>query len=83
MSKKKKRIVVVVVIIAFVLAVIFLGFSYFLGGQIVASSTQLVTNEETKNVHEQLWADYGFNYETFSQTYTIEKLNLTSSLDGR
>lgn len=81
MGKKKKKILIVIVAIAMVLAVIFLGFSYFLGGQIVAGSTQLVTNEATKNVHEDFWVQYGFNYDAFYQTYTIEKINLTSSFD--
>lgn len=82
MSKKIERVFVVIAAIVVVLSVMFLGFSYFLGEQIVANSTQLVTNEVTQNVHEDLWIDYGLNYDAFCQTYTIEKINLTSSFDG-
>ena len=82
MRKKKKRVWIALASIAIVLAVLFLGFSYFLGKQIVAGSTQLVTNESTKNAHEDLWAAHGFHYDTFCQTYTIETMNLTSSFDG-
>lgn len=82
MSIKKKRVLIVIVVIVIVLAAIFLGFSYFLGGQIVAGSTQLVTNESTKNVHEDLWVEHGLKYDAFGQTYTIEKISLTSSFDG-
>lgn len=82
MSKKKKKLLIAAVVMVVVFVTLFLGFSYFLGGQIVASSTQLVTNEETKNVHERLWIEYNFNYDAFSQNYSIEKLDLTSSLDG-
>lgn len=82
MDKKKKKVLIVIVVIAIVLTVMFFGVSYFIGGQIVASSTQLVTNERTRTVHEDIWVDYGFNYDSFSQIYTIEKMNLTSSFDG-
>lgn len=80
MSKKKKRVLIVIAVIVILLAVLFLAFSYFLGVQIVASSTQLVTNEGTKDVHEALWVEYGLDYEEFSQSYTIEKMELISSL---
>lgn len=82
MSKVKKRIQIVLATLIILLFVIFLGFSYYLGDQIVANSTQLVTNEKTKNIHELVWKDYDFNYESFSQTYKIENINLTSSFDG-
>ncbi len=82
MGKKKRRVLTVIVIFVVLLAAILVGFSAYLGKQIVASSTQLVTNEATKNVHEDLWAAYGFNYAAFSQAYTIEKVDLTSSFDG-
>lgn len=82
MSKKKKRVFIVIGSIVIVLAILFPGFSYFLGKQITASSTQLVTNESTKDVHEELWPEYGFDYDAFSKTHNIEKLNLTSSFDG-
>lgn len=80
--RKKKKVLVIIFSIIVVLAVIFLGFSYYLGKQIVASSTQLVNNEGTKNVHEDLWAEYGFDFDTFCQAYTIEKINPISSFDG-
>lgn len=80
-SRTKKIILIVIVVIVMVFAAVFLGFSYFLGKQIVAGSTQLVTNEQTKNVHERIWTDYDFNYDAFCQTYTIENIKLTSSFD--
>jgi fermentation-respiration switch protein FrsA (DUF1100 family) len=82
MNKVKKRILIVVTSLIILLIGMFIGFSYFIGDQIVASSTQLVTNEKTRNIHDLVWKDYGFNYESFSQTYKIENINLTSSFDG-
>lgn len=82
MSKRRKKITIIVSVIVFVFVLIFLGFSYFLGNQIVAASTQLVTNEKTKDVHKKLWPEYGFDYDTFRQAYTIEKMELISSFDG-
>lgn len=82
LSNKKKIVLVVLSVIILVLAAMFLGFSYLLGTQIVAGSTQLVTNEATQNVHDGLWADYGFSSDTFRESYIIEKIELTSSFDG-
>lgn len=82
MSKKKRVILIVIISIVLLMAITVVGFSYFLGTQIVASSTQLVTNETTKDVPENFWKDYGVDYDEFCQTYTVEKINLTSSFDG-
>lgn len=82
MSKKKKTLIVIISSIVLLLAIIALGISYFLGTQIVASSTQLVTNDSTKDVHKEYLKECGLDYEKFCQTYTIEKISLESSFDS-
>lgn len=80
--KKKKILLVILFGFLVVLAIIFLGFSYFIGKQVMAGSTQLINNEGTKNVHKIVWTEDGFDFDKFSNAYTIEKINLTSSFDG-
>lgn len=82
MSRKRKIILTAAILLVTVPAVLFAGLSYYIGRQIVASTTQLVTNETTKNVHEIVWEQEGFDYEAFSRAYTVEKLNLESSFEG-
>ncbi|MDD6492530.1 MAG: alpha/beta fold hydrolase [Firmicutes bacterium] len=71
---KKRKILYICII---TLALLFMGFSYFLGKQVVAGSTQLVTNENTSNIPDQSWIE-----ENFSVKYEIEKISLTSTFDG-
>ena len=71
---KKRKILCICII---TLALLFMGFSYFLGKQVVAGSTQLVTNENTSNVPDKSWIE-----EDFSAKYEIEKISLTSTFDG-
>lgn len=78
MKKSKKIFFAVVLILLFLI----LGGSYFIGTQVVDSSTQLSTNEKTKGVKDSFWPKYGMNIQEFKANYPIEKLNLTSSLDG-
>lgn len=42
----------VIIVTMEIVAVMLLEFYYFIGGQIVANSIQLVTDEQTKNIHE-------------------------------
>lgn len=79
MSKRKKVLIIVLSSILFLLIIIALGFSYFLGTQIVANSTQLVTNETTKYQPQYF---YSVHYEEFCEAYTVEEIKLTSSFDG-
>jgi len=72
-------------IIAITLAavlILFGGFSLFIGAQVVAGSTQLVTNESTTGVSDSFWEKYGMDYDNFRAEYTIEKLSLVSSFDS-
>ncbi len=72
-------------IIAITLAavlILFGGFSLFIGAQVVAGSTQLVTNESTTGVSDSFWEKYGMDYDSFRAEYTIEKLSLVSSFDS-
>lgn len=77
----KKRIKVILTVIVLVFTVLFIGASSFIGLQVFAGSTQLVTNEETRGVPDTLWRKYGMNYESFCNTYDVEELKITSSYD--
>lgn len=80
MFKKKKVFIILAAIFGgFVLLI--LGGSYFIGTQIVASSTELATNEKTKNVHNLVWPDYNFDLAQYQSKYQIEKLEIKSSFD--
>lgn len=79
MKSKKKKILLAAVIL---LVLLFLGGSYYMGTLIVDGSTQLVTNESTKDVSDSFWETYGVSFDSFCSTYDITPLALTSSFDG-
>ena len=76
--KNRKRLPIILLAVLLLL----LGGSWFIGHQIVAASTQLVTNEQTMELYQGSWDLEGFDFQHFSQTYDIQPLELTSSLDG-
>ena len=51
----KKRVKIILTVIVVVFIVIFIAASSFIGLQVFAGSTQLVTNEETKEVPYNFW----------------------------
>lgn len=61
---------------------LFLGGSYYMGTLVVDGSTQLVTNEDTKDISESFWEKYGISYETFQNIYEIKPLAIPSSFEG-
>lgn len=77
---KKRNIIILIVIIVFVL--LFLGISYFIGMQVFMGSTQLVTCEETSGVTDTFWEKYNMDYDVFCDTYSVEKVEITSTFDG-
>lgn len=77
----KKSIKIVGIVLA-VIIMLFGCFSLFIGTQVVAGSTQLVTNEETTGVSDSFWEKYGMDYEQFCTEFTIEELSLKSTFDG-
>lgn len=77
-----KKLKIILIVIAVVLIMLFVGFSYFLGTQIVSGSTQLVTNEETTGVSDTFFEENGVDYEAFCEKYSIEQISLISSFDG-
>lgn len=79
MKSKKKKILLAAVVL---LVLLFLGGSYYMGALIVDGSTQLVTNEDTKDVPDSFWETYGVSFDSFCSTYDITPLSLTSSFDG-
>lgn len=81
MKAMKKRIKVIGTMIGIVLMVFILGSSGFIGLQVFAGSTQLVTNEETKGMTDGLWKKYGMDYEDFCNKYGVEELGIPSSFD--
>lgn len=80
-GKMKKRTKIILVILIVVLA-LFLGVSYFIGTQVFKGSTQLVTCEDTSIVKDSFWEKYDMDLDSFCNTYTIEKIEITSTFDG-
>ena len=76
---KKRRVLLFLVIVLAVLAVLLVGCSAFIGLQVFAGSTQLVTNEQTRTVPASFWEKYGFDYEGFRQQYRVEEIAIPSS----
>ena len=77
--RKRTKIVLIVVIAVLVL---FAGMSYFIGMQVFMGSAQLVTCEDTSKVKDSFWERYNMDYDVFCNTYTIEKIEITSTFDG-
>lgn len=77
----KKRIRVLPIIVVLVLIVLFIGTSSFIGLQVFAGSTQLVTNDETMEVSDDFWGEYGINYESFNNAYKMEEIEISSSYE--
>lgn len=75
----KKVVKIILLVIVALLLVTFIAISSFTGLQVFSSSTQLVTNEGTKGVSQEIWDDYSFDYESFIDTYKVENLNIESS----
>jgi len=78
----KKKLTKILTSIFCIILVGFLGMSYYIGTQVFKGSTQLVTCEDTSQVKETFWTKYGIDYQTFCNTYQIEKIELTSTFDG-
>lgn len=81
-NKMKKRMKYILAGGILLLLLGFAGLSYFVGVQVFAGSTQLVTNEETKGVTEGFWETYHMDYDAFCRKYKIETIGITSTLDG-
>uniref|UniRef100_UPI0040568FCF alpha/beta hydrolase n=1 Tax=Acetatifactor sp. TaxID=1872090 RepID=UPI0040568FCF len=77
--KKRNKIILIVLI---VLLLLFLGMSYFIGTQVFMGSTQLVTCEDTSKVKDTFWEKYNVDYDVFCNTYSVEKIEITSTFDG-
>ena len=78
----KKKLTKIFISILCIILVGFCGMSYYIGTQVFEGSTQLVTCEDTSQVKETFWTKYGIDYQTFCNTYQIEKIELTSTFDG-
>ena len=76
--KKWTKILLIIVI---VILLLFVGMSYFIGTQVFMGSTQLVTCEDTSKVKDSFWERYNMDYDVFCSTYTIEKVEITSTYD--
>jgi fermentation-respiration switch protein FrsA (DUF1100 family) len=77
----KKKTLVILTFIVGIFMVLFIGASSFIGLQVFSASTQLVTNEETKEVSAAFWEKYDMNYESFSNRYNVDELEIISSFD--
>ena len=77
MKKWTKTLLIIVIIIL----LLFVGMSYFIGTQVFMGSTQLVTCEDTSKVKDSFWERYNMDYDVFCSTYTIEKVEITSTFD--
>lgn len=78
----KRKVKIILAVTASILMICFIGASYFMGTQIVLGSTQLVTNEETKGAPDEFWEAYHMDYDEFTDAYSIEPMELTSSFEG-
>lgn len=76
----KKRNIIILIII--VLVLLFFGMSYFIGTQVFMGSTQLVTCEDTSGVTDTFWEKCNMDYDVFCDTYSIEKIEISSTFDG-
>lgn len=61
------------------LVVLFVGLSSFIGLQVFAGSTQLITNDETMGVSDEFWEKHGIDFESFNNTYKVEGMAIPSS----
>ncbi|MDR7855401.1 alpha/beta hydrolase [Tissierella sp.] len=77
----KKKLLVILTLVLGIFMVLFIGASSFIGLQVFSGSTQLVTSEETKEVSAAFWEKYDIDYESFSNMYNVEELEITSSFD--
>lgn len=78
----RKRIMIIFIVIISILILTFIGFSAFIGMQVVEGSTQLVTPKDTSELSDSFWEKYGTDVETFCEKYVVEKIELTSTFDG-
>ncbi|MBQ6796477.1 MAG: alpha/beta fold hydrolase [Clostridia bacterium] len=78
----KKKIVIALSVTVGVIAVLFLAMSAYIGTQVVAGSTQLVTNESTSGVSDTFWETYGMDCAAFCEKYEVNRVEITSSFDG-
>ena len=78
----KKRLGLIFSIVVAVLVLLFIGLSAFIGLQVFAGSTQLVTNEKTRAVPAGFWEKYGLDYESFRRQYQVEEIEIPSSFGG-
>lgn len=76
-----KKSMLILIIVAVIMIALFTGTSFFIGTQVFAGSTQLVTNEETKGITEGVLRKYDLDYENFCSDYKIEELEIISSFD--
>lgn len=77
----KKRVKILLTVVAAVLVVLFMGLSTFIGLQVFAGSTQLITNDETMGVSDGFWEKCGIDYESFHNTYKVEEIAISSSYE--
>lgn len=76
----KIRIRILLTAVGVVSVILFIGFSTFIGLQVFAGSTQLITNDETKH-SDGFWENCGIDYESFHSLYMVEKIAIPSSYE--
>ncbi len=77
----KKRLKIFLSVVATALVLLFIGLSYFIGLQVFEGSTQLITNDNTMGFSDAFWEKYAFDYESFHNTYKVEKMTIPSSYE--
>ena len=77
----KRRAKIILIAVASVLAVLFIGLSSFIGLQVFAGSTQLITNDDTVGVADGFWERYGVDEESFRNQYKVEEIAIPSSYE--
>ncbi|HPU63273.1 MAG TPA: alpha/beta hydrolase [Mobilitalea sp.] len=78
----KRKLIIILSVILAIVVLLFCGMSYFIGIQVFKGSMQLVTNETTSDVPKNFWEEYNMDYNEFCEKYKIERIEITSTLDG-
>ncbi len=81
-KKKRHSLRNILIITLILLIVLLVGFTYFIGVQVVDGSTYLVDIEDTKGIKDSFFENYDMNYEEFCESYTIESISIESTYDG-
>lgn len=76
---KKGKLRKILIVILLLLGLSFLGFSYYIGDQVVQGSTQLVTNDQTRELPDSFWSNFGVEKQAITQSYGLQTASIPST----